>query len=62
MDELICISNHVLLALAAHLFQLQRQAISNLNYLFANNKLDHQHYKLHHYSLNLMLYGLLCFR
>ena len=45
MDEALCISNHVLLALAVHLAQLRRQVLSNLNDLFVYNKLDHQYYK-----------------
>ena len=53
MDELLSISSHVLLALAVHLVQLQRQVLSNLNYLFVYNKLDHQYYKLRHYRSEL---------
>ena len=53
MDEPLCISNHVLLALTVHLVQLQRQVLSNLNDLFAYNKLDRQYYKLRHYRSEL---------
>ena len=38
MDEPTCISNHVLLALAVHLVDLQRKVLSNLNYLLINNR------------------------
>ena len=42
MNEPSCISNHVLLALAVHLVQQQRQVLSSLNnYLFVYSKLDH---------------------
>ena len=51
MDEPLCISNQVLLALAVHLVHLWRQVLSS--YLFVYNKLDQQYYKLHHYSFEL---------
>ena len=35
------------------LVQLQREALSNLNYLFVNNNLNHQYYKLGHYRSKL---------
>ena len=53
MGEPLCILNRVLLPLAAHLIQLWRQVLSNSNYFFVSNKLDHQYYKLHHYRSEL---------
>ena len=53
MHEPLRILNHNLLALAVHLVQLQRQILSNLNYLFVYNKLDHQYYKLCPYRSKL---------
>ena len=53
MDEPLCISNHVLLALAVYLVQLQTQVLSNLKDFFVYNKLDHQYYKLLHYRSEL---------
>ena len=55
MDEPLRISNHVLLALAVLLAQLWRKVLSNLNYLFIYNKLDHQYYKLDHWRFKLAL-------
>ena len=54
-DKPLCIVNHVLLALAVCLAQLQRKFLSNLNYLFIYNKLDHQYYKLCDCRLKLSL-------
>ena len=53
IDQPLYILNHVLLALAVHLIQLQRQVLSNLNYLFVYNKLDHQYYKFRNYKSEL---------
>ena len=53
MDEPLCMLNHVLLALAVHLVQLQREVLFNFSYLFVFDKLDHQYCKLSHYRSEL---------
>ena len=62
MDEPLFISNHVLLALAVHLVQLQRQVLFNLNYLFVYDKLHRQYYILCHYRSELDVLRLALFQ